>query len=499
MSAAPPFDEVAAVDLGSNSFHMVVAQLVHGQLQVVDRLRERVALAEGLDGERRLQPKVQERALECLTRFGERLRGMPPGSVRAVGTDTLRRARQARAFLARAEQALGFPIEVIAGREEARLIYLGVSQAHADDSERRLVLDIGGGSTELILGEGSDTLISDSLQMGCVGWSLRFFPQGELTRDAMQRARIAAGLELQGLSRRYRALGWQSCTGSSGTIVASEEILRLNGWGEGDIRPKGLRKLRKALYQAGKIEELALPGLQADRSPVLAGGVAILSAVIDSLGIERLAASPGALREGVLHDLLGRIRHEDVRDPTIRRFAQAYHVDLEQAARVERTALSLLEQVAPAWELTEPGAARMLGWAARLHEIGLSIAYSGYHKHGAYIAANADMPGFSRQDQLVLSLLILSHRRKLVRAAFEELPERVAALALHLALLLRLAVLLNRARSNRGFPVPEASASRDALKLRFAERALSEHPLTRADLEQEVESWREVGYELGLA
>ncbi len=499
MPADAPFDKVAAVDLGSNSFHMVVAHLAHGQLQVVDRLRERVALAEGLDADRRLQPKVQERALDCLTRFGERLRGMPPAAVRAVGTNTLRRARNSRAFLARAQEALGFPIEVIAGREEARLIYLGVSQARADDSERRLVVDIGGGSTELILGEGSDTLVSDSLQMGCVGWSLRFFAEGELTREAMQRARIAAGLELQGLSRRYRALGWQSCTGSSGTIVASEEILRLNGWSEGDITPKGLRKLRKALYQAARVEELAFPGLQDDRAPVLAGGVAILSAVIDSLGIASLSASPGALREGLLHDLLGRIRHEDVRDPTIRRFAQAYHVDLEQAARVERTALSLYEQVAPAWELAEPGLARLLGWAARLHEIGLSIAYSGYHKHGAYIAANADMPGFSREDQLVLSLLILSHRRKLLHAPFEELPEREATRALRLAFLLRLAVLLNRARSNRNLPAPRAVAAAGALELSFAERVLAEHPLTRADLEQEVESWREVGYELRLA
>lgn len=495
MAGQPGFDHVAAVDLGSNSFHLVVAQLAHGGIKVLDRLRERVALAEGLGDDRKLSNEAIERALACLARFGQRLKGLPAGAVRAVGTNTLRRATNARAVLARLEEALGFPIEVIPGREEARLIYLGVIHSLADDSERRLVVDIGGGSTELILGEGFDSIETDSLQMGCVGWSRRFFA-GELTREAMRKARIAAGQELQTIARRYRSLGWQTCLGSSGTIVAAEEILRANGWSEGGITAKGLRKLRKALYAAGQVPALELPGLTPDRAPVLAGGIAILSAVVDALEVDRMAASPGALREGLLFDLLGRMRHEDVRDRTIRRFAATWHVDLEQAARVERTALALLEQVAHAWELDGPEHARRLGWAARLHEIGLAIAYSGYHKHGAYIAANADMPGFSREDQQLLSLLVLTHRRKLASESFAFLSGRLGAQALRLAALLRLAVLLNRGRGSRIHATPRARAETAKLDLEFPAGFLAEHPLSQADLDQESAALAEAGIEL---
>jgi len=496
MAAEPSFDHVAAVDLGSNSFHLVVAQVDHGGIKVIDRLRERVALAEGLGDDRKLSSEAIERALACLARFGQRLKGLPPGAVRAVGTNTLRRAANARSVLSKLEEALGFPIEVIPGREEARLIYLGVIHSLSDDSERRLVVDIGGGSTELILGEGFDSIETDSLQMGCVGWSRRFFASGELTREAMRKARIAAGQELQTLARRYRSLGWQTCLGSSGTIVAVEEILRANGWSEGGIAQKGLRKLRKALYAAAHVDKLELLGLQADRAPVLAGGIAILSAVVDALEVDRMAASPGALREGLLFDLLGRIRHEDVRDRTIRRFAATWHVDLEQAVRVERTALALLAQVESAWELQGAEHTRRLGWAARLHEIGLAIAYSGYHKHGAYIAANADMPGFSREDQQLLSLLVLTQRRKLSAESFAFLPGRLGEQALRLAALLRLAVLLNRSRGSRPLPVPRASAETKRLELTFPEGWLAEHPLSQADLEQETSALAEAGIEL---
>jgi exopolyphosphatase/guanosine-5'-triphosphate,3'-diphosphate pyrophosphatase len=499
MPAAPTFESVAAVDLGSNSFHMVVAQLSHGQLQVIDRLRDRVALAEGLGEDRKLSGEAVERALACLARFGQRLRGMPSGAVRAVGTNTLRRARNARAFLAAAEEALGFPIEVIPGLEEARLIYLGVTHSRADESRRRLVVDIGGGSTEIILGEGADTIGADSLHMGCVSWSRRFFGLGALTRDAMRQARIAAGQELQGIVRRYRALGWQAAVGSSGTIVATEEILRLNDWSEGGVTPKGVRKLRKALIAADRVDKLQLAGLQSDRAPVIAGGVAILSAVVEALEIERVDTSPGALREGLLVDLLGRIRHEDTRDRTIRRVARAWDVDLEQAARVERTALELLEQVAPAWELGAPEPSRLLGWAARLHELGLTIAHSGYHKHGAYVAANADLPGFSREDQEMLSLLILSHRRKFPREPNGLLPEARATQVRRLAALLRVAVLLNRGRGRPPVPDVEACVEGDGLRLTFPEGWLEHHPLTQADLEQERSWLKSAGIPLAFA
>jgi exopolyphosphatase/guanosine-5'-triphosphate,3'-diphosphate pyrophosphatase len=489
-------DTVAAVDLGSNSFHMVVASLDDEQLKILDRLRERVAIAEGLDENDRLRPKVQERALACLERFGQRLAHMPPGSVRVVGTNTLRRMRESRAFLAKAQSAVGRPIEIISGREEARLIYLGVTHAHADDSRRKLVVDIGGGSTECILGEGHEPLETDSLQMGCVGYSLKYFSGGEITRERMQKAQIAAGLELQGLARRYKRLGWETCIGSSGTIVACEEMVRLSGWSSDGLTEKALRKLRNAMLDAGHCERLALPALQADRAPVLAGGVAILCAVFKILDVDVMRASPGALREGVLFDLLGRMRHEDVREQTIRSFARRYNVDLEQAGRVERTALHLLEQVRESWELHSTNHQRLLSWAARLHEIGLGIAYSGYHRHGAYIAANSDMPGFSRQDQQLLALLIETHRRKPSRDAFDALPADVQGPALRLCALLRISVRLHRSRAPRPTPAVRLYARREQLRLEFDGDWLAAHPLSRADLEEEVSQSRALGIEL---
>ncbi len=496
MKAQGVMDTVAAVDLGSNSFHMVVASLDNEQLKILDRLRERVAIAEGLDESDRLRPKVQERALACLERFGQRLAHMPPGSVRVVGTNTLRRMRESRAFLAKAQSAVGRPIEIVSGREEARLIYLGVTHAHADDSRRKLVVDIGGGSTECILGEGHEPLETDSLQMGCVGYSLKYFPGGEITRERMQKAQIAAGLELQGLARRYKRLGWETCIGSSGTIVACEEMVRLSGWSSDGLTEKALRKLRNALLDAGHCERIALPALQADRAPVLAGGVAILCAVFKILDVDVMRASPGALREGVLFDLLGRMRHEDVREQTIRSFARRYNVDLEQAGRVERTALHLLEQVREAWELHSTNFQRLLSWAARLHEIGLGIAYSGYHRHGAYIAANSDMPGFSRQDQQVLALLIETHRRKPSRDAFEALPADAQGPALRLCALLRIAVRLHRSRAPRPTPTLRLYARREQLRLEFDGGWLEAHPLSRADLDEEVSQSRALGIEL---
>jgi len=496
MSRKVEFDTVAAVDLGSNSFHMIVAQLDHDQIQVIDRLRERVALAEGLDENDRLKPKVQERAFECLKRFGQRLAHMPRGSVRVVGTNTLRRTRDARAFLTRAKELLGHPIEVISGREEARLIYVGVTHARADDARRKLVVDIGGGSTECILGQGTEPIETDSLQMGCVGYTLEFFEDGEITRERMRQAQIAAGLELASIARRYKRLGWETCLGSSGTIVACEEMMRLAGWSSGGITVKGLRKMRKALLEAGHYEKLQLPALQADRAPVLAGGVAILCAIFKSLEIEVLQASPGALREGVLHDLLGRIRHEDVRDQTIRGFAMRYHVDLEQAGRVERTALALFTQARESWDLQGPEFERALTWAARLHEIGLSIAYSGHHKHGAYIAANADMPGFSRQDQQLLSTLIGNHRRKPTRESFASLAPDAEESALRVCVLLRLAVRLNRSRNPRPLAPLRFSVRKTNLRLEFSGRWFEAHPLSRADLEEEIDNLRELGFEL---
>lgn len=488
---------VAAVDLGSNSFHMVVARVAAGQPHVVDRLRERVVLAAGLDRDKRLVPEVQRRALETLRRFGQRLRAVPRGAVRAVGTNALRQARNAAPFLRRARKALGHPIEVVPGREEARLIYLGVSHALPDEGGRRLVVDIGGGSTECIVGERFEPLLTDSLFMGCVTWTQRFFPRGELSGRAMEKAVHAAQREVQTLERSYRTLGWERCVGSSGTILTIAAMLREQGWDErGAITRRGLRKLRRAVVEQRSLRRLSLPGLSPERAEVLPGGLAILCGVFEELGIETMATSPGSLREGLLHDLLGRIRHDDPRERSIRQLAARWHVDTDQAARVERTALDFLAQVAHAWDLSGDEPRQLLSWAARLHELGLAVSYSGYHKHGSYLLAHADLPGFTREEQQALATLVLAHRRRLpleqLRALAGPPPEDVLALAL----LLRLAVLLNRARSDAPLPRVRLAGRPRGLQVRFPRGWLRRHDLTREDVEEEAAALRTGGVRL---
>jgi exopolyphosphatase/guanosine-5'-triphosphate,3'-diphosphate pyrophosphatase len=475
---------VAAVDLGSNSFHLIIARVLGDQLTVLDRLREPVRLAADLEPDGTLGEKALERMLASLKRFRERLVDLPPKRVRAVGTDTFRRVKQPKDLLARASAALGVPIEVLPGGEEARLIYLGVAHEEPAIEGRRLVIDIGGGSTECILGKRFAPLLKDSLSMGCVNFSRRFFGDGRFTRKAFRRAEIAASLEFEPMQRRYQEAGWEECIGASGTILTICQLVRGSGWSEGPLVLRDVKRLRRALIAAEHVDKLELPGLAPERAAVLAGGLAILKAAFEALDIEGLRPSKAALREGVLYDLLGRIRHEDVRDRTIRALSERYHVDADQAERVERTALRALEQVAGDWKLEPEGAAQLLTWAARMHEVGLALSHSGHHKHGGYILENSDMPGFSRQDQLKLAALVKSHRRKLVRAAFADFAAPAAELE-RLCVLLRLAVRLNRTRSPKALPPFKLRVVADGLELRFPARWLERHPLTSADLEEE--------------
>jgi exopolyphosphatase/guanosine-5'-triphosphate,3'-diphosphate pyrophosphatase len=493
-----PARVVAAVDLGSNSFHMVVARVEQGHVHVVDRLKERVGLAAGLDGHGDLTREAQRRALACLARFGQRLRDMPARNVRAVGTNALRRARNSREFLARAEPVLGHAIEVIPGKEEARLIYLGVAHARQDDRGRRLVVDIGGGSTECIIGRRFEPIVTDSLDMGCLVWSLRHFANGRVTRKSMARARVAARLELRPIRRRYLRLGWSVCLGSSGTILAVEQILRESGWSDQGVTRKGLRRLREAMIEAGRSDRLDLPGLDAERAIVLPGGVAILSAIVDGLKIESVQPSSGALREGVVHDLLGRFAHEDVRDRSIRRFARRHGADAAQAARVGGTAARALKDVASQWHLADDESRKLLAWAAQVHEAGLSVAYSGHHRHGAYLVANSDLPGFARDDQMALAALVMGHRRKLQRELFDALPDGARQRTLRLCVILRLAVLLHRSRSDRRGPALHVRADHEGVDVRFPDGWLARHPLTHADLEEERAMLADAGIQLSI-
>ncbi|MBL4844519.1 MAG: exopolyphosphatase [Planctomycetes bacterium] len=464
---------------------MVVARRVDNELRLVDRMRERVQLAAGLDANQELTAEAQERALLCLGRMGQRLRDLAPDKVRAVGTNTLRKAKNAPEFLKRAREALGHPIEIIAGLEEARLIYLGVSHFLADEETRRLVIDIGGGSTECIVGEGSQVLEADSLHMGCVSYSLRFFPDGELRRKHLRAAELAARLELRTLERRFRSLGWDVAYGASGTVHAISNVLRQNEWTEGEITPNGLRQLRKAILAAGHRDQLSLPGLKSERAAVLAGGVAILQALFESLGIKELRTSKTALREGVLLDLDGRGAQKEVREQTIRRLMVQYRIDLDQADRVERTATYLLQRVAEAWDLGDSEAKRLLRWAARLHEVGLVINYSSYHKHGAYLLENAHMAGFSNDARTRLAALVRLHRRKLTGSDLASYTILNKPRYLRLGVLLRLAVLLNRGRSPRPLPYFGVEASPEGVTFDFPPEWLEEHPLTVEDLRVE--------------
>jgi len=477
--------QLAAVDLGSNSFHLAIARVQGDAIAMLDRVRDQVQLAKGLGKRRRLGKKAVQRALLSLQRFDQRLRNVPRERVRAVATSTLREARDADAFLEDAEAALGHPIEVIPGREEARLIYLGVAHSLADEPGPRLVVDIGGGSTEVILGERFEPLDVHSLDMGCVEMTRRFFPKGELTASAFEEAQLAAARELQSIERAFREAGWNRAVGASGTIRAVAGILEENGWSEQGITADGLKALRKAVLAAKNTARLKLKGLKPARAPVFPGGLAILTSVFDRLGIDHMARASGALREGVMYDLLGRIRHEDVRERTIRSLQSRYHVDLAQAARVERKALALLLHKPASWDLEATEDGRILAWAARLHEIGLAVSWNRYHRHSGYLIAHGDMPGFSRADQALLGAIVGCHRRKVVPGALDLRHEARPDRALHLVVLLRLAVLLHRGRSPAPLPPVRLTGDGAVLRLEASARWLQDHPLTVRDLADE--------------
>jgi exopolyphosphatase / guanosine-5'-triphosphate,3'-diphosphate pyrophosphatase len=477
---------IAAVDLGSNSFHLIVAKTDEDNFQVVDRMREMVQLAVGMDDDRNLADKAMARAFDCLERFGERLSDLPQSAVRAVGTNALRKARNAFSFLSLAETTLGHGIDVISGHEEARLIYLGVSHGLDDESDLRMVMDIGGGSTEFILGRRFDPLYTESKHMGCVSLSSACFADGTIDSPRMRGAEIAARQELESMEESFRRIGWDTVIGASGTILSVRDIVIAHGWSEEGITPAALAKLRRAMLDAGHVDKLEFMGLSEERRPVFPGGVAILIAAFEAFGIDSMRVSDSALREGLLYDLLGRIHQEDVRERTVKELAQRYQVDIEQGERVRETAEGLLKQVAESWDLEAEEYRRTLRWAAVLHEIGLSISHSQYHKHGGYLLSNLNMPGFAHGEQRRLAALVRGHRRKMPVGDFGKLPAVHAEAVTRLCALLRLAIMLHRRRSEDSPPPITISAEDRVIRLRYPPEWLDTHALSRADLEQEA-------------
>jgi exopolyphosphatase / guanosine-5'-triphosphate,3'-diphosphate pyrophosphatase len=491
-------DLLAAIDIGSNSFHMVVARYVLGQLRIVDRIKETVRLAEGLDGAGGLKQDSIDRALECLSRFGQRIRTIPPQHVRAIATNTVRALKNPQIFLLPAEKSLGHGIEVVAGREEARLIYLGVANGQPPRDKRRLVMDIGGGSTEFIIGEGFEALERESLQMGCVATTKRFFPDGQLSKKRWKEAQTEITAEFQQFSVAYRERGWQEVFGSSGTIKAIGEICTEMKLTQNVITEAALKQVKEQLLQFDKIDDIKLPGLPADRRPVIAGGLLILDAAFTELDIKRMHISDDALREGVLYDMIGRRSERDPREASIQALCSRYAIDMPQAERVEKTALKLFDDVAEDW-LLDSEEFRLLGWAARLHEMGLAIAHSQYHTHGAYLIEHSDVAGFSKTEQQFLAALIRNQRRGFSNKSIQALPSRLAQSAQRCAILLRIAVLLHRGHERDASPEAKMRVTGNQLKLKLDKAWLKAHPLTQSDLEAEREYLEEIDYKLTLA
>ncbi|MDX5371914.1 MAG: exopolyphosphatase [Pseudomonadaceae bacterium] len=496
-NAIKQFPLIAAIDLGSNSFHMVLAKADHGEIRILERLGEKVQLAAGLDDERLLSEEAMQRGLDCLRRFGQLIQGLPQGAVRIVGTNALREARNRGEFIRRANELLGHQVEVISGREEARLIYLGVSHSIADTPGKRLVADIGGGSTEFIVGQRFEPLLRESLQMGCVSFTQRYFKDGKITPARYAQAYTAARLELMNIEQGLQRLGWQEAVGASGTIRAVGLAIKAGGLGKGEINPEGLAWLKRKLLKLGEVDKLDIDGIKPDRRHIFPAGLAIAEAIFDALDLQRMDHSEGALREGVLYDLLGRHHHEDVRERTLGALMERYHVDLQQAARVEAKALHALEQVAELWQLDQDWHRDLLQWAARVHEIGLDIAHYQYHKHGAYLIEHSDLAGFSRRDQLMLALLVRGHRRNIPKDRFAEFGEDGVQL-LRLCVLLRFAILFHHIRGTQEMPRVQMRADAQSLELTFPEGWLEANPLTQADFEQEATWLTRIGFSLTI-
>lgn len=487
---------LAAVDLGSNSFHLQISRVVNGQLYPLDALKETVRLGAGVSANKSIEPETAQRAFGALRLFAERLRGLPSHAVRVVGTNALRVAKNAGTFVKEAESILGYPIEIIAGREEARLIYIGVANSLPPSNHQRLVVDIGGGSTEFIIGHRLKPKVVESLYMGCVSFSERYFPGGAMDKRAFKEAQLAARKEIEQIAARFHREGWKEAYGSSGTAKALGIILTENGVTAEGISLEGLEWLRDKAIKAGGFPSLDLPGVKGDRVPVLPGGLAIMLTLFEELHLMRMSVADTALRDGVLQDLLGRTHNEDIRDATVEAMSRRYHVDQTQATRVKQLALGFFDRI------DEPSDSELafqrrqkLAWACRLHEIGIDIAQAGFHKHSAYVIANADMPGFSKREQAALANLVLAQRGKLAKVA-GDLPNETSFAAK--VLCMRLAVLLSRSRRSVDAKRFALAKVNNVFRLSVDAVWLETNSLTDYELSQEAEEWSSTGMKLEI-
>jgi exopolyphosphatase/guanosine-5'-triphosphate,3'-diphosphate pyrophosphatase len=496
----PRPQEFAAIDLGSNSFHMVIARVVDGAMQVLGRLKQRVHLADGLSADNVLSEEAIQRGLSCLALFAERLQGFSASNVTIVGTHTLRQAVNAQDFLQRAADVIPYPIEVISGHEEARLIFMGVEHTQPEKG-RKLVIDIGGGSTELVIGEDFEPKLVESRRMGCVSFANLYFPNGVISQENFRRARLAAAQKLETLAWQYRLLGWQYALGASGTIKAACEVLQAMGEKEKLITPERLALLYDEVMKHKSFAALSLPGLSEERKAVFVPGLAILHGVFDALAIRELRLSDGALREGVLYEMEGRFRHQDIRSRTAQSLANHYNIDSEQARRVLETTDDLWQQ----WRdqnprLANPQLAALLKWAAMLHEVGLTINHSGMQRHSAYILQNTNLPGFNQDQQLLLATLVRYHRKAIKTDDLPRFTLFKKKQILPLVFLLRLGTLLNNQRQATNRPERLTLTTDEGhWTLRFPAGYFGQNTLVQLDLEREQVYWQDVsGWKLTI-
>ena len=489
---------LAAIDMGSNSFHLAIARVDHGEVKKVASMSEKVQLAAGLDENKNLTEAAQQRGLACLSRFVGRLGSVQPNRLRIVATNALRQAKNGHEFIQKAAEILPKHIDIIAGREEARLIYLGVSHTMVN-SGRRLVIDIGGGSTELIIGEEFEPIHTESLQMGCVAFTKAFFVDGEINQKSFDKAVVAARKELSGIANTYKEAGWDTVVGSSGTIKACRQITVNMGWSneKEELTRDGLDKLKEKLLKYKHVAEMEFDGLKEDRRAVLPAGIAILYAIFDVLELDKLVYSDGALREGVMYDLLGRFQHEDIRDRSVQALMGRYNADPKQAERVVNMAQHLFDGVADSLKLTTEDS-DLLRRAAYLHEIGLAISHAGYHRHGAYLLQHSDIAGFSQIDQNHLSHLVAHHRRKLRSDARVDVMKVGGNKLVYLCLLLRLAVLLNHSRSDQMLPAIELIVGNAQQWQLSVSGNAAQWPLLVADLHDEQAQFKHWDVELDI-
>ena len=487
---------LAAIDLGSNSFHLIVGRVEHGEIRPVQTLSEKVQLGAGLL-DSRLSAEAINRGLDCLARFGQMLDSVEPSRVRVVGTNALRQAKNRREFTEPAEKLLGVPVDVVYGREEARLVYLGVAHTLADDEHSRLVVDIGGGSTEFIVGQRFEAVKLESLQLGCVSYAQRFFPAGELSKHNYKAAYDQALVEVSHIRNQFHSGYWREAVGSSGTLQAIETLVQMEGWSETGIDRKALEKLRKRLLKFDHADAIDLPGLSEKRRQVITAGVAITAAIFDGLNIDVIRTSNGALREGVIYDLLGRLSHEDVRERSINAMVARYHANETYARVVGDRVNWLARSVASAWSFTERDI-ELLTWAGRCHEIGAAISQKHFNRHSAYLLQNTDLPGFSQGEQEIMATLVRGQRGKIRPEIFEMIPESQQGKLSRLMVLLRLAVILKWVEALETLPDCSVSATADALELTLPKDWRTAHPLTDWELRQAKSGVAKLGIRLEL-